>query len=754
MSIAWEQVIDADRTPATKASNLTLDCDGNEYKSTSGGIRRNRNRVSAWEGTLPRLGFGSIDIELLLNYEHRPNTPDGYLMMPPSSPARCSTPPYTPDEKQIRLSDGLVLPTHAINTSSSSITHTAIPSVVRDSTRNQSTLQSSPPAPESHIGDLVVKTPPYKWSTGLEVVGYNGYSAAAQTGSPASKNSLEDGLLSAHPQSMSGSDVKSPITIHSNEYSYISTAPCASAEQLASRVTMPVKRCAATEIESAHLVGLFKSDVPPSFNSRACTPGFYHKSGIPDGVSVANRYLELLRAAAQLTPQSREPTYEDVVVKSSPVSAHDPELLSGGVRIEGRTLNAAQHTLPNGGEAGQVISLGNEASAPPSSIPVSLNIGEDEIYSLLSLSYRESAGQTPQSLTANPSGTSLCLQTHQSSKALVNTHTDDDDDDEDEENGGCSVTPATKTKYEQAATRPVPTHLMQRKPSHANKLIKNAFMLQVQEIASFSTKFQARRRLTKDQKFDNLVQKVVAKNIFQDGGDGNNSKDVHIFVDMSNIFIGFQDSAKVSQGLPLSARVTFSPFCFEHLAFVLERGRKIAKRRLAGSVRQAHQMNSLPSHIREAQLYGYDTKILHQVTKLDLGRSFHNSPYTSADETHSGVLCPRTKLGEQGVDEALHLSMQDSILDAHGDPGVMVLATGDAKPAEYSDGFAHYALKALRHGWHVEVVSWRKCLSGEWKKSPFKDQYAQQFRIILLDDFFNEIHADWASENATVLARV
>jgi hypothetical protein len=165
-------------------------------------------------------------------------------------------------------------------------------------------------------------------------------------------------------------------------------------------------------------------------------------------------------------------------------------------------------------------------------------------------------------------------------------------------------------------------------------------------------------------------------------------------------------------------------------------------------------MNNLPSYILEAQTYGFEAKILHQVVKLDRNQPFQNSPCTSADEANSAILCPRTKLGEQGVDETLHLSMQDSILDAQGNPGVMVLATGDAKPAEYSDGFAHYAIKALKHGWHVEVVSWRKCLSSEWKKSPFKDTYADQFRIVILDDFFDEIHADWVGSASAVLAHV
>lgn len=323
--------------------------------------------------------------------------------------------------------------------------------------------------------------------------------------------------------------------------------------------------------------------------------------------------------------------------------------------------------------------------------------------------------------------------------------------DEDDEEGGCSVLHSALLLPIELSDPPR-VSFSRKIPSLADQSIQDAFRSQVHSIATFSARFRAAQALTKEQKFDNLISKISVKNLLDPNRDEDDAREVHTFVDMSNIFIGFQDTAKTNQGLPVSARVTFAPFSFEHLAFVLERGRNTVKRKLAGSVRHAHQMNNLPTHIAEAQNYGYDCKILHQVVKLDPNQPLPYSPYNSADEARNGILCPRTKLGEQGVDEALHLSMQDSILDAHGSPGIMVLGTGDAKPAEFSDGFAHYAIKALKHGWQVEVVSWRKCLSSEWKKSPFKDKYADQFRVIILDDFFDEIHANWSGGRSAALA--
>jgi hypothetical protein len=234
---------------------------------------------------------------------------------------------------------------------------------------------------------------------------------------------------------------------------------------------------------------------------------------------------------------------------------------------------------------------------------------------------------------------------------------------------------------------------------------------------------------------------------------------------MSNIFIGFQDSIKISRGHKRTARIKFSSFSFEHLAFILERDRIISVRRLAGSIRHAHQMVNKPQHFVDADACGYDCRIFNQVEKIDNSNSARGKPQmnngaamywnpTSGDESSDGptsspVLCPRTKYGEQGVDENLHLGMSQSLL-ADKSPGIMVLATGDAQPAEFSDGFAFHAIMALERGWKIEVVSWRRCLSGEWTKSPFKDKYKDRFRIILLDGFLEEIHASWSIDSSVL----
>lgn len=261
---------------------------------------------------------------------------------------------------------------------------------------------------------------------------------------------------------------------------------------------------------------------------------------------------------------------------------------------------------------------------------------------------------------------------------------------------------------------------------------------------------------------DKLHRKLQLKGLFSDTAE---HRHVHIFVDMSNIFIGFEEHYRTKNNIPKSTYMHLQPtfFLFRQLAHILERDRNVVKRKLAGSVANAHEQDKPPAHFVEAESAGYDTAKMLRVAKHDhsvprFGRKpqrYLSGPAqptldwatTSGDESGEGsgsspVLCPRIKLGEQGVDENLHLAMQSSLVD-YDCPGTMVLATGDAKEAEFSEGFAYYAMKAMDRGWNVEVVSWKKCLSSVWRRAPFSDKYSKQFCIVELDTFYEDLLADW-----------
>ena len=93
---------------------------------------------------------------------------------------------------------------------------------------------------------------------------------------------------------------------------------------------------------------------------------------------------------------------------------------------------------------------------------------------------------------------------------------------------------------------------------------------------------------------------------------------------------------------------------------------------------------------------------------------------------------------EQAVDEILHLKILESVVDAN-EPSTIVLATGDAAEAEYSQGFLKMVERALGKGWKVEVVSFRKNISGSYRKKEFRDRWGSHFKIIELDDFVQEL---------------
>ncbi|KAI8627516.1 hypothetical protein F5Y19DRAFT_465732 [Xylariaceae sp. FL1651] len=234
---------------------------------------------------------------------------------------------------------------------------------------------------------------------------------------------------------------------------------------------------------------------------------------------------------------------------------------------------------------------------------------------------------------------------------------------------------------------------------------------------------------------------------------------LHIFIDMSNIFIGFCDSWKISQSIPVHQFIRAPAFNFKIFTSIMERNRPATKKILAGSLATAvSDQARWPRHFIEAQAQGYKMNILNRVQKFSpikvrrrrqtppqaTGVVYQADLLTSGDESteDQARVGYETRNGEQGVDEILHLNMMDSVVDCIGEPASMILATGDAAQAEFSDGFLQYATRALEKGWKLELVTWKKTISSAWTNPAFKKQYGERFRIIYLDDFLNELNAD------------
>ncbi|KAK6582725.1 hypothetical protein PZA11_005133 [Diplocarpon coronariae] len=228
-----------------------------------------------------------------------------------------------------------------------------------------------------------------------------------------------------------------------------------------------------------------------------------------------------------------------------------------------------------------------------------------------------------------------------------------------------------------------------------------------------------------------------------------NAGGIHIFVDLSNILIGFTQKLKQKRNISEQVRIKQPPFSFRFLAFILERGRDVARRVVGGSTISSLYDTpiKLPTHLKDASEFKYELNILERVSKPQTcttpkkkkhgaGSGYVTSGYSSASESTA----IRLGMQEQGVDEILQLKMLESVVDSET-PSTVVLASGDAAEAEYSGGFLTMVERALRKGWKVEVVAWSQGLSYEYKRKDFLKKWEDSFKIIHLDDYSEELLA-------------
>jgi hypothetical protein len=238
----------------------------------------------------------------------------------------------------------------------------------------------------------------------------------------------------------------------------------------------------------------------------------------------------------------------------------------------------------------------------------------------------------------------------------------------------------------------------------------------------------------------------------------NDPKGVHVFIDASNIFIGFNDQLKRERGIPTHWHTGNANISFDALALLMERRRPVAKRVLVGSFPE------VPAFVT-ARKVGYQVSLLDKVYKArelterqiyfkdqDAKRNSKRNgakasgppatqpsqgSETTAGKDREPQFAP-AKMIEQGVDEILHLKILESIVDTE-EPATMVIATGDAAQAEYSDGFMAMATRALKKGWKVELVSWSANISKMYLRSEFREQWGENFKTVFLDDFAEEL---------------
>ena len=247
-----------------------------------------------------------------------------------------------------------------------------------------------------------------------------------------------------------------------------------------------------------------------------------------------------------------------------------------------------------------------------------------------------------------------------------------------------------------------------------------------QKRAAIAHRFVARHHLAGTVEGDAFI------NATANVGTNKTEGGIHVFVDASNINIGFLDALKTASGVDLNTKCDGNgALSFDRLAFILERGRKVAQHEIVGSVKADGIM---AKYMYEAEEMDWKVSAPQIVRKVKA--------------TRQGMKAANT---EQLVDELIHLKMSTAI-NRIKKPSTMVLATGDANVAEYSDGFAAYAHDALEKGWKVEIISWKKGLSNVWRKMQQADP--DNLKIIFLDDYRHELAneampGDWWANGET-----
>ena len=226
---------------------------------------------------------------------------------------------------------------------------------------------------------------------------------------------------------------------------------------------------------------------------------------------------------------------------------------------------------------------------------------------------------------------------------------------------------------------------------------------------------------------------------------------IHVFVDASNIIIGFNEMLRQHGVQPYD-------LSFDSLALLMERRRPNAKRALVGSIREANPLPATQRLIETCKAVGYEAnmqeqvyiareeskkkKFFNDVNRFGWQKAIQKRSGSGSDSETGAAATPKTPVPqrwvEQGVDELLHLKMCQSLLDTDI-PSTMVLATGDGAEAEMSDGFLANVERALRKGWKVELITWKQQMNGGYKRRAFRQKWGEQFTIIELDDFLEDL---------------
>lgn len=186
----------------------------------------------------------------------------------------------------------------------------------------------------------------------------------------------------------------------------------------------------------------------------------------------------------------------------------------------------------------------------------------------------------------------------------------------------------------------------------------------------------------------------------------NEMNNSYIFIDLSNIYIGFYNYIMYNNK---KYNICNPKMDYNMLFSILEKDKKVEKRILVGS------KNKKMEKIKTLKKIDYELFLLERVNNK-----------------------------ENGVDDLLHEKIINTLLLES--PGYIIIATGDGKKGDYTNNsFYNICIEALKLGWYVTIVSWKKQISkrytlGEELYSLLKDfNIKDKFNILYLDNYVENL---------------
>lgn len=185
--------------------------------------------------------------------------------------------------------------------------------------------------------------------------------------------------------------------------------------------------------------------------------------------------------------------------------------------------------------------------------------------------------------------------------------------------------------------------------------------------------------------------------------------DYYIFIDFSNITIGFYNHIINNYK---KYNIVNPEINYDVLFSIIENNKNIKKRILIGSKNTKKDKNKENIFNK----YGYEVFMIERINNK-----------------------------EKGVDELLHGKIMETIL--YNDiPGYIIICSGDGKSSDYTENsFYKLCIKALKIGWKVTIISWRKqinknyILGSELNNLLKDDNIKNNYNILYLDKYIDKL---------------